>query len=344
MRKETRLAFNAYLEKLVRLNGVPSVTEKFTVTPSVQQRLESNIQESSAFLQAINIMGVSEQQGAKLGLGVGSTIASTTDTTSADRVPTDPTALDEGGYNCTQTNYDTAIRYAKLDAWAKFPNFQTMIRDAIVKRQALDRMVIGFNGTSRAATSDRTTNPLLQDVNIGWLQKYRAGAAARVMAEGNTADSDEVRIGAAAGHDYVNLDALVFDVVASLIEPWYRADPGLVVILGRDLLHDKYFPLVNQVQAATETLATDIIISQKRVGGLQAVSVPYFPDGTLMVTTYDNLSIYYQDGARRRTVVDNAKRDQIENYESSNDAYVVEDYGRGCVVENIVQTWAAPGG
>ncbi|MDD5175738.1 MAG: phage major capsid protein, P2 family [Sterolibacterium sp.] len=342
MRRETRLAFNAYLEQLVRLNGVPSVTEKFTVTPSVQQKLESKIQESSAFLGRINIMGVTTQQGDKLGLGVGSTVASTTDTTLADRVPTDPTSLDTTGYNCTQTNYDTAIRYAKLDAWAKFPDFQTRIRDVIIQRQALDRMVIGFNGTSRAATSNRATNPLLQDVNIGWLQKYRTDAAARVMAEGATADSDEVRIGAAAGHDYVNLDALVFDVVASLLEPWYRNDPGLVVILGRDLLHDKYFPLVNQTQAATETLATDIIISQKRVGGLQAVSVPYFPDGSLMITTYDNLSIYYQDGARRRTIKDNAARDQIENFESSNDAYVIEDYGRGCVVENIVQTWTPP--
>jgi P2 family phage major capsid protein len=340
MRNETRIAFNAYLAQIATLNGVPSANEKFTVTPTVQQRLESKIQESSDFLGRINIVGVTEQQGAKLGLGVGSTIASTKDTTIADRTPTDPSSLDETGYNCTQTNYDTALRYAKLDMWAKFPNFQTLLRDAILKRQALDRMTIGFHGTSRAASSNRGVNPLLQDVNIGWLQKYRTDAPARVLADGASAGVNEVRIGAAAGRDYYNLDALVFDVVASLIEPWYRSDPNLVVILGRDLLHDKYFPLVNQTQAATETLASDIIISQKRVGGLQAVSVPYFPDGALQVTTLDNLSIYWQEGARRRTVVDNAKRDQIENYESSNDAYVVEDYGRGCVVENIVQTWA----
>lgn len=338
MRNDTRIAYNAYLETLATLNGVSRVTEKFTVSPTVQQKLESRIQESSDFLGKINLVGVPEQQGDKLGLGIGSTIAGTTDTTQADRVPTDPSNLDESGYSCTQTNYDTVIRYAKLDAWAKFPDFQQRIRDQIVKRQALDRMVIGFNGTSRAATSNRATHPLLQDVNIGWLQKYRVDAGARVMSAG--AQAGAVRIGAEAGNDYLNLDALVFDIVASLIEPWYRNDPGLVVILGRDLLHDKYFPLVNVQQAPTETLAADIVISQKRVGGLQAVTVPYFPDGTLAVTTFDNLSIYYQDGARRRTLVDNARRDQIENYESSNDAYVVEDYGRGCVVENIVQVWA----
>ncbi len=28
-------------------------------------------------------------------------------------------------------------------------------------------------------------------------------------------------------------------------------------------------------------------------------------------------------------------KNRIENYESSNDAYVVEDYGLGCLIENI---------
>lgn len=332
MRNETRIAYNAYLEQIAKLNGVPSATEKFTVTPSVQQTLESKIQESSDFLGKINVVGVTEKTGAKLGLGISGPIAGTTDTAAADRATSDGTTLDENGYDCTQTNFDTHLTYAKLDMWAKFPDFQTRVRDAILRRQALDRIMIGFNGTSRAATSNKGTNPLLQDVNIGWLQKYRANAAARVMKE-VVALSNQVKVGATG--DYKNMDALVFDAVNSLIEPWYREDTELVCILGRDLLADKYFPLINATQAPTEQLAADLIVSQKRVGGLQAVRAPFVPAGAMLITRLDNLSIYYQDGARRRTVVDNAKRDRIENYESSNDAYVVEDYGCGCVVENI---------
>ena len=336
MRNPTRLAFNAFTSAIAALNGVPSAVEKFTVSASVQQTLETRIQESSDFLSRINNIGVTEQQGEKLGLGIGSPIAGTTDTTKADRVPSDPTSMDAQGYLCTQTNFDTLIRYSKLDAWAKFPDFQTRIRDVILKRQALDVIAIGFNGTSRAATSDKATNPLLQDVNIGWLQKYRSHAAARVMKEVFAA-SGKVQIGNGidVAHGYKNLDALVFDAVNNLIDPWYREDTELVAIMGRDLLADKYFPLVNTNLVPTETMATDMIISQKRVGGLPAVRVPYFPANGILVTRLDNLSRYYQEGARRRTIVDNAKRDQIENYESSNDAYVVEDYGLGCFVENI---------
>lgn len=336
MRNPTRIAFNAYLATLASLNGVPSAAEKFTVDPSIQQKLETRIQESSAFLGMINNIGVTEQTGEKIGLGIGTTIASTTDTSSTDRVPTDPTALDKFGYACTQTNFDTAIKYSKLDLWAKFPDFQARIRDAILQRQALDVITIGFNGTSRAVTSNRATNPMLQDVNIGWLQKMRAHAPARVMTE-VLAASGKVQIGDAItlANGYKNLDALVFDVVGNLIDPWYREDTSLVVILGRDLFADKYFPLINKVQDASEKIASDLIVSQKRVGGLQAVRAPNFPANKLMITRLDNMSRYFQEGARRRTVVDNAKRDQIENYESSNDAYVIEDYGLSALVENI---------
>lgn len=335
MRNDTRLAFNAYMAAIAEINGVPSAAVKFAASPSVQQTLEDRIQHSSEFLSMINNIGVQEQSGEKIGLGIGTTIASTTDTTAADRVPTDPTSLDNFGYTCTQTNFDTAIKYSKLDSWAKFPDFQVRIRDAILRRQALDIITIGWNGTSRAATSNRATNPLLQDVNKGWLQKARENAAARVMTQIGATGKIQIGDAVALAAGYKNLDALVMDMVDNLLDPWCREDTELVAIMGRDLLSDKYFPLVNKAQDNSQKIAADVILSQKRVGGLQAVRVPYFPANKIVVTRLDNLSRYYQEGARRRTIVDNAKRDQIENYESSNDAYVIEDYGLFCAAENI---------
>lgn len=330
MHANTRKALAAYYAQVAALNGISNVAESFNVTPTVQQKLETRMQESSAFLGKINIVGVREKSGNKLGLGISGPIASRTDTTANDRQTRDVSTLDENGYVCSQTNYDTHLRFEKIDAWAKFPDFQTRIRDAIVIRQGLDRMMIGFNGQSIAATTNLVANPLLQDVNIGWLKHIETDAPARVLKEGSTAN--QVRVGAAG--DYKNLDALIYDNV-QLLDPWFREDPGLVAVMGRDLLHDKYFPLVNVQQAPTESLAADIVISQKRVGGLQAATVPYFPGGTVLITTFDNLSIYYQESARRRHIQENPKRDRIENYESSNDAYVVEEYGACALVKNI---------
>lgn len=341
MKKETKFKFNAYLTQLARINGVEvaELSGKFSVEPSVAQTLEDTIQQSAAFLTLINVVPVAEQSGELLGLGVGGTVAGTTDTTQGEREPTDPTQLAGVEYKCEQTNFDTALTYAKLDLWAKFQDFQTRIRNAITTRQALDRIMIGFNGVKRSKTSNRAANTLLQDVNKGWLQKYREDASDRVL--GSTTDDSglttagQVKVG--PGGTYTNLDALVMDAVSELVDVVYQDDPELVVICGRSLLADKYFPLVNKQQENSEKLAADMIISQKRMGGLQAVRAPYFPDNALLITRLDNLSIYWQEGTRRRSLIDNPKRDRIENFESVNEAYVVEDYRCGCLVENIMQ-------
>jgi P2 family phage major capsid protein len=332
MRNETRLAFNDYLARQSLLNGVSSAAQTFAVAPSVQQTLEDKIQQSSEFLGKINLVPVVEQSGQKLGLGISGPVASRTNTDANDRQTHDLHTLDDNTYKCEKTNFDTHIKYATLDSWSKFKDFQLRVRNQIIARQALDRMVIGFHGTSVAADTNLVANPLLQDVNKGWLHHLRNDAPARVLHQGAT--PGVVKIGAGAGTDYKNLDAAVFDAIR-LMDPWFHNNPNLICMLGRNLLDDKYFPLVNVSQAPTETLAADIVISQKRVGGLQAATVPYFPDNTLLITTYDNLSIYWQEGARRRRLEDNPKRDRIENYESSNDAYVVENYGLAAMIENI---------
>ncbi|WP_296936041.1 phage major capsid protein, P2 family [uncultured Marinobacter sp.] len=332
MRNESRVQFNKLRQQIAKLNGVESAAEAFAVTPTVQQTLERRMQESSDFLGRINMIGVDEIKGEKVGLGVGSTIAGRTDVSANDRTPSDVSDTTGNGYECFLTEFDTAVPYSKIDAWAKFPNFQAMLRDAIVRQQALDRIMIGWNGTSAAAATNRSTNPLLQDVNKGWLQHYREQAAERVLNE-VVASSGQVTIGDTG--DYKNLDALVFDVLNSMVDPWYRENPDMVVLVGRTLMSDKYFPLINQSNAPTEQQALDLLVSQKRIGGLQGIQVPYIPDGTLMITTLENLSIYWQQGGRRRHIIDNPRRNRIENFESSNDAYVIEDFGAGAVVENI---------
>jgi P2 family phage major capsid protein len=342
MKQTTRFQFNAYLSRIAELNSVDTgdLNKKFSVEPSVTQTLMTRVQESSAFLQMINIIPVDEMKGEKVGVGVSGSIASTADTTGdGERKTADFNTLTAEGYECRQTNYDFHFRYATLDLWARYQDFQARLRDAIVKRQALDRISIGFNGVKRAATSDRKANPLLQDVNVGWLQKYRNNAPERVMSkvvdddEAGTVISETIRVG--VGGDFENLDALVMDATNSMVDPIYQDDTGLVVICGRQLLADKYFPLVNKAQENSESLAADMIISQKRIGNLPAVRVPSFPANAFMITRLDNLSIYWQDGTHRRHLEEVPKRDRIENYESINEDFVVEDYRGGCLVENI---------
>jgi hypothetical protein len=332
----------------------------------IEQKLVERMKESSEFLSAVNLITVTQQAGKTLGLETTRPIASRTDTSAdGERSATDPTDNSEiNSYFCTQTNFDWARRYDAMDAWRHRPDFETKLRDAIIRQQNRDHIMIGWNGIEAAADTDVDANPLLEDVNEGWLFKIRDRAAAQVFDDGNlTVHSDGtnddatkaiyVQAGAvlfdanAAAHDdpggasvaeadYSSLDALVLDA-KRLLPTWHRGDTGLVVIVGHDLVDDKYFNIAQETGAdATEVEATDRILrSTKTIGGLPAVQVPFFPADGLLITRLDNLSIYMQEGTRRRQLIDEPKKDRIANYESVNEDYVVEDYELVALVENI---------
>jgi P2 family phage major capsid protein len=332
MRKETRIAFNGYLSQQAKINGVDSVEVKFTVAPTPQQKLESAIQESSGFLKKINIIPVDDAEGEAILLGVNGPTAGRTNTSANNpRQPRDVSGLSKDTYSCKKTNFDTAFPYAKLDAWAKFPDFQPRLSGSIAERQGLDRIMIGFNGTSVAVDTNLSTNPLLQDVNIGWLQKVRVAAPERVLDEGAT--PDKVTVGPTG--DYKTLDGLVFDAI-QMLDPWHRKRPDLVVIVDRALLHEKQLKAVEKGAASNqEENAADEVVNKGRLGGLPIEDAPFFISGGVLITTLSNLSIYYQASARRRHLKDEPEYDRVADYQSSNEAYVIEDLGLVALVENI---------
>lgn len=336
MRNDTRSLFIGYLGHIAALNNVANASKKFSVSPSVEQTMETRIREQADFLGAINVIGVDQQTGEALGMDAGGPVAGRTNTTTTDRAPRDPLALDGRTYMCHPTNFDTFIRYATLDAWAKFPDFQIRLRNIVMQQVARDRLMIGWNGVSAAAQTDIAANPLLQDVNIGWLQALRSEAPQRVMTG--------VKIGDQAGADYKTIDAAVFDMAGELLDDWHEDAPDIRAIVGRNLLSDKYLGLIEAAgDKATEIEALKSLTLTKVVGGRQAQTVPYFPAKSILLTAPKNLSIYWQNGTRRRMVVDNPKRDRIEDFMSVNEAYVIEDLGKACLIEGILTPDGAGG-
>ena len=330
MRNETRALYHALQAQIATNNGVATATESFTVEPSVEQRLEAKQQELVQFLQRINVVGVPQLMGSKLGMSITSTIAGRGLATTR-RDPRDVSGLDEAGYVLKDTDFDVGMGWAKLDQWAKFPNFAAMYSAMVATAIGLDRIRIGFNGTSAATVTNRAANPNLQDVNIGWLQKLRVERPANVF--GSLANP--VNIGPSAGAEYKNIDACVHDLVSGL-PSWARGDTELVCIVGQNLVDDKYFPMINQALLPTEQLARDIIMSTKQLGGKPAIIAPFFPDSTILVTKLSNLSLYYQEGARRRFLKDEPEYHRVADYTSSNEGYVIEDCDYAVMVQNVV--------
>lgn len=68
-------------------------------------------------------------------------------------------------------------------------------------------------------------------------------------------------------------------------------------------------------------------------GGLPSYTCPHFPAKGVVVTSFDNLSIYFQDSSWRRHLLENPKRSRAEDYNSRNEGYVVEQLGKFAGIE-----------
>lgn len=323
MQTKTRSQFEKMMTYMVdTYGGHYNGRDKFSIdpiAPELEQRLEKRIQEKSTLLKKINVVGVRDLKGEKIGLSAGTTVAGRTNTDQAERQTRYIGELDGREYELKKTDFDSHITYKMMDTWSAYANFRAMYGDKVFEQIARDRTMIGWSGETAAATTDRTANPLLQDVNRGWLSACEADKPANWIA-------DAINVGATG--QYKTLDECAFDLHGSLLEPWHQNSPDLIVILGKNLWHKHNLTLLRDNSIATERNALDAWIAKERMAGMSVVLEPFFPVNSLLITSYDNLSLYYQQSARRRTIIDNPRRDRIEDYQSDNEGYVVEDYGK----------------
>ena len=311
--------------------GVERASRMFSVDPSVAQELNDAITAKADFLERINIIPVSEIKGEKVFIGVNGPVTGRTNTKTTDRQAKDASALEHTTYELADTQSDVGLPYAKIDAWAKFPDFKDRYSAAVQKRIAQDRIVIGFHGTSAAAQTDLEANPKLQDVNKGWLQQLREDAPQQVLKEGATAG--KITLGASG--DYANLDALVHDT-KQMVDEILREDGDLIAIIGSDLLAaDKAKLYTKQGDTPTEKERIENAQVISTYGGLPSFSVPNFPVNAVLVTSWDNLSIYFQDTSWRKQTVENPKRSRVEDYNSRNEGYVIEQLEKIALTENV---------
>lgn len=330
-----RQQFTAYRQDVAHHNGVESTKHTFAVAPAPAQRILNAYQQSADFLNLINMMFVDEGSGQKIGLHVGTSIAGTTDTRKTPRSPVAAGSLSlDDEYLCTQTNYDLAYYYSLMNAWSHMPDFKKNLQAMVVRAVALDKLCIGFNGLYRALTSDRTANPLLQDVKKGWLQKIREFAPEQNYA-GEDDGNGKTVLKVGANSEFKTLDGLVEHAIEEMIAEQYH-DTELVAICGRGVLSDKYLPLLNKTQDPTEQLAARTIYANKQLGTIPAMHVPHFPAKTILITHPRNLSIYLQNGTLRRSIVDQPEWDRAVDFQCVNEDFVVEDYTKCALLENIV--------
>ena len=330
----TEQRFYEYQQAIAKGYGVTveKVMKTFSVTPNAQQVLRDKIVAESTFLPKINVIEVDQLTGEVIFGSVDQPVSSTTDTNLKERVARDVLGLTPATYELAQLDSDVGIKYSIMDAWSHLDNFFTLLTKYVQGRMARDNELIGWHGEIRAATSDPDTNPLLTDAGVGWMQILRNKRPANVFSEGDT--PGEVRIG--PGGDFENLDHAVADLVLGIPE---HLRSGVVPMVGSELIGRDSVALYKDV-SSDPTKKLSAAASLGMLGGYEWETPSNFPGRGLVITAHNNLSIYTQKGSWRKAVIDNPKRNRVEDFNSRNTAHVVEDTEAMVAVEfKNVKIW-----
>ena len=306
----------------------------YAATPSRAQVGQQRVVEvGNWFLSMLPMIGVRDLIGQKVLIGLTGRVGSRTDTTSGDRIPKRLQSTGTQDYDLVFTEFDIALQYAIIDAWTGLGQdvFEQLYMQAIRDAIGDDILQTGWTGTSAATATNIVTNPLLQDLNKGWLQKIREYNSGSQYAIGTV--GVPISIGASTGV-FKNLDEAVHNAKLKIKEP-YKSAGNLVALVSANLADNQegIYYRVNG-NTPTEKMVLDGAL-RKGFGGLPNIVPPFFPNGTIVVTPLSNLAIYFQYSSVRRLQRDWPTRSQVEDFNSSYLGYVVQDENAASLVENI---------
>lgn len=327
MQFKTKELYSAMLLTMAETYGVETVTEVYNVQPTIEQELIDKIVESDAFLSTINMVPVDEIKGQKVMGSVTVSKGKRTDTSAGDREPADLIALGAKNYELASTEYDFALPWVTLDSWAKFPDFQDRYGQWVRKSIALSKIRTAWYGESAAPVTD-DDSLMGEDTNKGFFQilrEYNSGS--------QFLTNTSIKIGSETGNTYPNIDSAVHDLL-QLIDPIHRG-PGLQVYIGDDLLADEKARLyAAHAGTPTEKEREKIESSIATFAGLPKAMTPaFFPGRAILIADPANLSMYYQSGSMRRYQMDNPKRNRVEDFNSVNEGYVIEDENAAAAID-----------
>lgn len=131
------------------------------------------------------------------------------------------------------------------------------------------------------------------------------------------------------------------DLINTTIDPLFRQDPRLVVLVGTDLIAAAQAKLYSEATKPSEQIAAQKLAES--IAGRRAYIPPFFPGKRMVVTTLDNLHIYTQRGTRKRKADDNQDCKCFDNQYWRMEGYALgEHLAYGGFEEADIEIGAAP--
>jgi len=184
---EALRSLNTYMSAIARDAGMRftpgSALASFPVPPKTHERLISLTvdQDHTGFLRKINIVsGLKETEGKLLYGDLDNHVLKRSNPPTNVREPSVAAQRSERTYSLKSTEADLMLDWDKLNAYARFPDFQEVLRNQLALRIANDRLFVGWNGVDALASA---TTAQIANLNKGWIQRMREERPDNVIGE-----------------------------------------------------------------------------------------------------------------------------------------------------------------
>lgn len=297
----------------------------FSVVPTVEHRWIDGVQDASPFLRRITMTTCDEMIVNDLNYENSGITSGRTNTEKNDRKTKNMGSVKGVKYECVVIDHDTHIKFSDLNRWSTSDRkkFLDRITDRRRTSKANDIVMIGWHGTQAAEETDPATNPLGEDVAVGWLEHVRTNKPENVL-------TDSITIG--KGGDYANFDALIIGLTAQI--PMHKRK-DLVVLASSDLVDARSMGLAEKADVS-ETAGKKVGLAAKYTSNGDEVLTPdFFPEKTVIVTPLANLHHLTKKGSTNIHPNVNSARSQLELFNQALETYAIGDYEQIIIAENV---------
>ncbi|MCK8908644.1 phage major capsid protein, P2 family [Haemophilus influenzae] len=240
-------------------------------------------------------------------------IVNNTDTENHNRTPRN-FVQSSTPFDCKQINLDVIVGYSELNKFSTV-DFEREFNDYLGGDLAQNLTMIGFHGERRALDSDHEANPLGQDVAKGW--------HAQLKEKGQI-----VHAATLEGKSPAQLIKKALEKLPVRL----RESGDLIAICGRDVFGSA---LVNLDAKQLNSQNGVLITAQNLIGGLRAISAPFFPADCILITTLSNLAIYFKQNTARLFFKQEPRQDSIQIYFSVLLDYLLENHRHAVLIDGI---------
>lgn len=308
MEKLTREKYAEYIDEL---DGKNNGNSEYMYNYGKVEKIITQAIKKHSFLNLITTKFVTETKNKMLEFSL--PIIGNTDTEKHDRTPRN-FVLSTHDFECATSCLDLIISHSDLNQYATV-DFEQLFNDRLGADLAQNLTMVGFHGTHRAPDSDPENNPLGQDVAKGWNAQLKE-------------KNQFIHAPDFAGKSPAQLMKKGLEKLPERL----RESGDLIAICGRDVL-DRAFVNLEPKQLNTQNGV--LLTAQNLIGGLRAISVPFFPADCILITTLSNLAIYFKQNTARLFFMQEPRENSLKIFFSVMLDFALENHRHAVLINGI---------